>query len=151
MIATPPVPPSSQRSFVFVIAIASALVGAGVASSLGTTGKAPVPAAPVPPPVVVPAPMAVPEPTPPPSPSPLTGIPACDLVVDAMEQFGRCDKLPAATREAIQGAIGQMRDGLRQALEQMTPETHEAMVDSCTQAISAMRQAWESSGCPMHD
>jgi hypothetical protein len=151
MIAAQPVPASSQRCFVFVIAIASVMVSAGVISSLGTTNRVPVPAAPLSPPVVVPAPTVVPEPPPPPPPPGTTGVEECDLYLRTLDRFARCDKFPPGTSESIQSAIAESRDAFRQSIETMPPDQRGMLRDTCQQGITVLRQESERQGCPIHD
>ncbi len=80
------------------------------------------------------------RPPPAPLPSPLGDIPpACAAYQKVMEKLATCDKLPAASRDALKQSFEAMQRTWAQ-LANMPPDTLKTINDACQQGVDAMAQ-----------
>ena len=150
MVALPAVP--SGRAVHVVVALAAMMVSAAVMASLLV---APAPQGP-PPAVMRPRVWTerMPDPPPPPvihyaeppPPAFTTGIAACDDYIAEIELYGRCERLPQQTRDAMNQAVLQVKAAWKD-LPRQAPSAAVPTAEACRQALDAIRQAAESMDC----
>ena len=73
-----------------------------------------------------------------------TGIPECDLWGAEVQKLLVCDKLPQASRDAVQQAYEQAN----QMWVNVAQDQRSAMADACKSVTDAVKQLRTSSGCP---
>jgi hypothetical protein len=139
---------SADRSFSYLMTLIALLTGVALGGALADR-----PAAAPPPPVCTPPPEPPPpEPPPPAAPPPVietTGIDTCDAYLTIIEDYARCDSVPAATRDAMQQALVTAREGFRSMRSADLPaDALRQVADACGQAVAALRSALAPSGCP---
>lgn len=73
-------------------------------------------------------------------------MPNCDRYHQSIDSLRACDKLPKEAKEALQQAFDVFIDSIKSA----PPETFKSLDDVCNQAVDALKQALEATGCEFH-
>ena len=76
----------------------------------------------------------------------VTLLPGCLDYIRGMERLARCDKMPAASRDAMQQGIDAMLDGAN--VETLDASAKAALDSACRQGADAITQGLTSAGCP---
>ena len=73
-----------------------------------------------------------------------TGIPECDAWGVEVKALGKCDKLPQASRDAVQQAY----ESASSMWLNVPQDQRQTMADACKSVTDAVKQARTSAGCP---
>ena len=75
-----------------------------------------------------------------------TGIPGCDLYIEKMLRYLRCERVPPEASDAAMQALEVARSNWRD-MRNAGPEAIKAADNSCRQAIVALEQGAPAMGC----
>jgi hypothetical protein len=75
-----------------------------------------------------------------------TGMANCDALIEAYAALAKCDKMPAASRDAMVESGKQMQSGWGD-MSKMDDATKKATDDSCKQAVDGLKTTMSSMGC----
>lgn len=82
------------------------------------------------------------------TPPSISGIPECDEYIAVMEKYVMCDQIPSSMRDSTRDSIREMADAWR-SMAGMDDETRRMAGDACRQAVTSIRSAADSMGCPI--